>query len=149
MINQRQLAYSEVYAIISKMNKKYMQMLPISFQEIIIEEMDNNYVPNIDSNIPLTEQKLYPETYTILAMINLNYWCKDENHKNELIELYRKNSKIKEQKLKEKYNSDDIFKRKEKSNNKSEKSQNTLPIEAKELSLFDKFIAFIKKLFRH
>ncbi len=42
-------------------------------------------------------------TLEILAVLNYNYWCKDEKRKKkELLDLYCKNDLMEEQKLREK-----------------------------------------------
>ena len=58
--------------------------------------MDKKYKPDINPNIPLKEQNLCKKTYTILAMLNINYWCEGQEKKNELIQLYKNNDKLKE-----------------------------------------------------
>ena len=87
MINERAIAYSEVYTILKMMNPQYLDKIPNKLQKAIIEEMDKNYQPKIVSNIPLKDQKLKPKTYTILAMLNLNYWCETQEHKEELLKI--------------------------------------------------------------
>ena len=44
--------------------------------------------------------------------LNYNYWCKDEQKKKELAQLYYDNEIKQEQELREKYNPDNIFKNK-------------------------------------
>ena len=49
-------------------------------------------------------------------MLNLNYWCEDEEERQKLIAIYAENDKKREAGLREKYNPDNIFKKKEKIN---------------------------------
>ena len=74
MTSERAIAYSEVYSILEKMKPEYIDKIPNKFKTMIIDEMDKNYNPEIDINIPLKEQKVTSKALTILAMINLNYW---------------------------------------------------------------------------
>lgn len=150
MTSERAIAYSEVYAILEKMKPEYIDKIPNKFKTMIIEEMDKTYKPKIDINIPLKEQKITSKALTILAMINLNYWCTNDKHKSELIELYAKNDKIQEQRLKEKYNTDNIFKKREKEETipESNVSKENAIIEYKEQNLIQRLFEKIKHLFK-
>ena len=112
MVNERAIAYSEVYAILKMMDYEYFDKIPNRLQKVIMEEMDKNYRPKIISSIPLKNQKLHAKTYAILAMLNLNYWCENQNHKEELLKIYSENEEIKNSKMREQYNLDNIFKNK-------------------------------------
>ena len=150
MISERAIAYSEVYAILEKMKPEYIDKIPNKFKTMIIEEMDKTYKPKIDINIPLKEQKITSKALTILAMINLNYWCTNDKHKSELIELYSKNDKIQEQRLKEKYKPNNIFKKREKEETipESNVSKENAIIEYKEQNLIQRLFEKIKHLFK-
>ena len=150
MTSERAIAYSEVSAILEKMKPEYIDKIPNKFKTMIIEEMHKNYKPKIDINIPLKEQKITSKALTILAMINLNYWCTNEKHKSELIELYAKNDKIQEQRLKEKYKPNNIFKKREKEETipESNVSKENAIIEYKEQNLIQRLFEKIKHLFK-
>lgn len=105
-------AYAEVDIILSFMDPKYLNEIPEKLRNIFKEKKSNNYQKTILPNKPLQEQGLSEETLSILAVLNYNYWCKDELRKKELLELYCKNEKEHQQKLREKYNPDNIFKHK-------------------------------------
>lgn len=45
---------------------------------------------------PLREQNIHQRTYDILGMLQLNYWCNDENEKKELIKKFDDNNKKRE-----------------------------------------------------
>ena len=142
MVNDRAIAYSEVYAILNLMNPKYINKIPSRLKLIIKEEMDKEYKPEIKYDIPLTEQKLNKKTFTILAMLNLNFWCETQEHKNELIKLYANNDKIKEEELREKYNPDNLFKNKE---TKIETVENTVAMVEYKESIFTKIKNWFKR----
>ena len=110
--NELSIAYAEVYEILSFMEQKYVDRIPLKLLELFKEEKEKEYKPNINPTIPLDEQNLQKKTLSILAMLNLNYWCEDENEKKELIALYAENDKIKEEELREKYNPDNLFRKK-------------------------------------
>lgn len=146
--NELSIAYAEVYEILSFMEQKYIDKIPLKLMELFREEKLKDYKPNIEPTIPLNEQKLQKKTLVILAMLNLNYWCEDENEKKELIKLYAENDKRKEE-LREKYNPDNLFKKKEKivEDNKINQ-ENTQLIEYKEQNIFKKILSKIMKLFK-
>lgn len=144
MVNDRAIAYSEVYAILNLMNPKYINKIPNRLKTIIKEEMDKEYKPEIKFDIPLTEQKLNKKTFTILAMLNLNYWCETQEHKNELIKLYAQNDKIKEEELREKYNPDNIFKSRE---TKIETVENSVSMVEYKESIFTRIKNWFKRTF--
>ena len=145
MVNERAKAYSEVFAIIKLMEPKYIKKIPNKLKKVIIHEMDKKYKPDINPNIPLKEQNLCKKTYTILAMLNINYWCEGQEKKNELIQLYKNNDKLKEQEALKKYDPDNIFK----SQKQTEETTNqiTSMVEYKE-SIFTKIINLFKKFIK-
>lgn len=109
MENDRAIAYSEVYTILSLMNQKYVDMIPDKIKLVIEREMDINYKPKINPDIPLINQKLNKRTYTILAMLNFNYWCETQEQKKRLIKQYKKNDVINEKIKAKNFSSSKIF----------------------------------------
>ena len=110
--NELSNVYSEVYKILSLMEPKYVDMIPEKLIDLIKREKNENYVPNIKINLPLDEQGLERKTLAFLAMLNLNYWCEDEKEKQDLLKIYYTNDERAEADLREKYNPDNIFKKK-------------------------------------
>ena len=141
-------AYTEVLVILSYMEKKYIDMIPKKLLELVNEEKDKNYQPNINPNISLAEQNLQRKTLALLAMLNLNYWCEDEKEKQELIAIYAENDRKKEEELREKYNPDNLFKKKEKEEKVEEPQESTALIEYKEEKFFKRLINKIISFFR-
>ena len=147
--NELSIAYAEVYEILSFMEPKYIDKIPLKLMEWFREEKLKDYKPNIEPTIPLDEQKLQKKTLIILAMLNINYWCEDENEKKELIKLYSENDKRKEEELRERYNPDNLFKKKGQivEDNKINQEYTQL-IEYKEQNIFKKILSKIMKLFK-
>lgn len=138
------IAYTEVDAILNMMDSKYVEKIPRKLRDMFKEERLNDYEPKIDPIESLENQNLQRETLVILAMLNLNYWCESEEEKNNLIKEYAENDKKMEQELREKYNPDNLFKRK---NAAIKVSENTELIEYKENFLI-KIWNKIKHFFR-
>lgn len=63
--------------------------------------------------MPIKNQKLKEETLGIIALLNLQYWCEDENEKKRLKEVYAKNEKRYQEYLQVQFNPNEIFKKKE------------------------------------
>ena len=149
MENSLSKAYAEVLLILSYMEQKYIDMIPKKLLELFNEEKDKNYQPNINPNISLAEQNLQRKTLALLAMLNLNYWCEDENEKKELLKMYSENDKKIEAEMRERYNPDNLFKKKEKvEQNNDIKQERTELIEYKEKNIFRKILDRIKNFFR-
>lgn len=148
MENNIYKAYAEVDKILSFMDTTYVEKIPKKMRDLFRNEKLQNYEPNIDPKISLDEQNLQKKTYAILAMLNLNYWCKDEEEKKELIKLYAENDRKREEELRERYNPDNIFKNKQKENILNTEETNTALIEYKESNFFKKIISKIMSLFK-
>ena len=86
-------AYAEVDAILNLMDEKYTKLIPRKLRTMIKANKNRDYEKIIVSNKTLTEQEISEEALSILAALNYNYWCKDENRKRELLELYSSNEK--------------------------------------------------------
>ena len=149
MENSLSKAYAEVLLILSYMEQKYADMIPKKLLELFNEEKDQNYQPDINPKISLAEQNLQRKTLALLAMLNLNYWCKDENEKKELLKMYAENDKKIEAEMRERYNPDNLFKtRKKVEQNDEAKEESTEIIEYKEQNIFKKILNKIMKFFK-
>lgn len=109
-INTRQ-AYSEVDEFLGILSSEQRNRVPQKIRELFEQERDRDYKKVIDATIPIKGQNLKEETLAIIALLNLQYWCEDENEKQRLKEIYAKNEQIYQEMLREKYNPDDIFKK--------------------------------------
>ena len=109
-INTRQ-AYSEIDEFLSLLTEEQMNKIPLKLREFFKEEKDKEYKKQIDSEIPIKDQNLKSETLAIIAMLNLQYWCEDENEKQRLKEVYAKNEQVYQEMLQVAFNLDDIFKK--------------------------------------
>ena len=148
MENNLLKAYSEVDKILSFMEIRYVEKVPKKMRDMFKNEKLQGYEPNIDKNIPLEEQKLERKTIAILAMLNLNYWCENEEEKEELIRAYSNNDKKRNEELREKYNPDNIFKNKNKEREVEQITEEITAIaEYKKENFIKKLLNKIKRLF--
>ena len=114
-INTRQ-AYSEVDEFLGLVTEEEKNQIPKKLRDFFKEEKDINYHKNIDPNIPIKEQNLKEETLAIIALLMIQYWYKDENKKQKLLEVLDENERKYQEELREKYNPENIFKNKNDNN---------------------------------
>lgn len=138
-------AYVEVLSIIDLLEENQKNKIPKNLKDFFEDNKNQNYQANIVPDIPLEEQDLLQETIDILAMLKLNYWCTNEE-KEELLDLLNENEKKYQEELVEKYNPDNLFKKREET--KVVLSEEGSLIEYKKYTLFDKIKIFIKNIFR-
>lgn len=131
---QTRQAYSEIDEFLRLLSEKKRNEIPKKLREFFKEEKDQEYFKNIDINIPIKDQNLRKETLAIIALLNLQYWCKDETEKKRLQAIYAQNEKEYQDMLYEKYNPNDIFKKKDEiiTENNIETKENMQMIEYKE-----------------
>ncbi len=139
------IAYSEVLDIINLMEEKYKNKIPNSVLQIFKDEKKENYNPVINIEESFLNQNLQRETLVILAILNLNYWCENEQEKIDLLKEYAENDKIKEEKLRKMYNPDNMFKNK--NTERISENENKQLIEYKE-NMFKKIWNKIKIFFK-
>ena len=143
-------AYAEVDIILNLMDKKYTREIPVKLREMFKEKRAKDYQKVIVEDKPLEEQNLNRETLAILAVLNYNYWCKDEKRKQELLKLYSENEIKHQKEIREKYNPDNIFKNKRKEEVTNEIPENKMQlIEYKKQKwyrkIFDKILIIFRK----
>lgn len=114
MIKERREAYVEVVEILKHMDKKYVAKIPIDLREFFERNASKEYEFHIDLSVPLEQQELKEITISILAMLNINYWCETEEHRQELLRKYHQNEIKYQEELRKKYNTDNLFKKERK-----------------------------------
>lgn len=143
------MAYCEVDIILGQMEEKYVNKVPSELRKLFREQKRKDYAPEIRADIPLSEQNLMRKTIAILAMLNFNYWCEDEKEKQDLIQMYAENDKKREEELREKYNPDNLFKKKDIDVEETiENTECKNLVEYKEENFFKKILRKILSLFK-
>lgn len=110
-INTRQ-TYSEVDEFLGLLSNEQRNKIPQKLREFFREEKDSNYIKGINTKVPIREQELKKETLAIIALLNFQYWCEDENEKKRLKEVYAKNEEEYQKMLQDTFSSKGIFKKK-------------------------------------
>lgn len=127
-------AYSEIDEFLELLSEEQRNEIPKKLRDFFKEEKDQEYFKNIDRDIPIKYQNLKEETLAIIALLNLQYWCKDEEEKKRLQAIYAQNEKEYQEMLHEKYNPNNIFKQKEETTieNSNEMKEKMQMVEYKE-----------------
>ncbi len=143
MVMENMLAYAEIDEILNLLEDDYREKVPKKVRDFFKEEKMKDYHPEIDIEKPLIEQNLKRETMVLLAILNLNYWCENEEEKQSFLDELDKNEEEKKE-LEEKYNLDNLFKKKQ-----DESTENNLQIiEYKKPNFIQILLTKIKKIFK-
>ena len=140
---ENMLAYAEIDEILNLLEDDYRERVPKKVRDFFKEEKIKDYHPEIDIEKPLIEQNLKRETMVLLAILNLNYWCENEEEKQRFLNELDKNEEEKKE-LEEKYNPDNLFKKKQ-----DESTENNLQIvEYKKPNFIQILLTKIKKFLK-
>ena len=107
MTNEFRRTLCDIDIILNALPKEDSDKVPMKLRKLISENKLENYESNIIIDVPIEEQDVHPDTQTFLAMLYLNYWCKNEDEKRELNKLFSENEKRYQKELNEKY---EVFK---------------------------------------
>lgn len=106
MINAN--VYSEVYEILSYMDKATVMKVPIEILENIRDSRNVKYISSIDSEDIFNKNNVNPKTLEIITCLDVNYWM--DNEKKEILkEKYRQKVKKEELEKLEKYDCKKMF----------------------------------------
>lgn len=137
--------YSEICEFLGLIGTKYTSKIPKKLLELFETNKSEKYIPHINPYIPIKEQGIKEDTLTIIALLNLKYWCKEEKEKQRLKNIYIQNEKEYQKMLEEKYDSSNIFQSKEKINNKK---TNSMLMRIERIPFYKKIWIKIKRFFK-
>ena len=135
----------EVLDVLRHTRESDVEKIPKKFIKFLEENSSKTYEPNLDHSKSIKEMGLKQKTQDILGVIYLKYWA-DEQGKIEFEAKIKENEKKYQQELKEKYNTDNLFKIKNK--------EDFVQVEEKQLQVvqketfIQKIINRIKNIFR-
>lgn len=141
-------AFSEVNEIIKMMPDELTNKIPSKFKEMLEDERDKEYNPNIQE--PLEKQKLKNETIIILGLIYRDFLCPTDEKRRLQEKDARELQKVQkaiEEEIREKYNPDDIFKNKREIKDEEITEEKSLTV-VKEEKWYQKIFNLIKGIFR-
>ena len=149
----REIEYSEaaveVLDILNYTNKEDVARIPQSFIKFLTNIASRSYIVEFNHEQPIDSLNLKKQTKELLGFIYITWWCdkeEREKYKNLIHE-----SNIKNEEVKEKYNVNDIFKKKkENQEHKITQNENVIKaniVEYKEESIFKRIINKILNFF--
>jgi len=124
--------YTEVFEVLNLLGNEYIQKIPTKLYNHIDNNRDKKSIIEYNINKNILEQDIGEDARDMIAYLNLQYWC-TEDEKQKLLKKYKENDDLYEEKLREKYNID-IFADKKYKNN-----ENVQLIEYKE-NIFQKIL---------
>ena len=116
---------------------------------MIEEEKSSTYNPQYREDRSLNEQNIKRESLSMIALFHLYYWCNSDEEKEQLKQLFKSNEEKHQAEIREKYNPDNLFKKREKTFEPpvEETKQDTQLIEKKE-NFIQKIFNKIQKIFK-
>lgn len=139
-------AYAEIDEILGYLPEEYVNKIPVKLRKFYKKAKDKEYVSKIDPYKTLDNQDMKPKTKTLLTIIYREYWC-NEKERAELDKILIENDKKYEEELREKYNPDNIFKKKQKTE-KIQKIEETAMINYENKAWYKKAFNFIRNLLK-
>ncbi len=107
MANELRRTFCDIDIILNALPEEDRNKVPMKLRKFISENKLENYESEIRIDVPIEEQDIHPDTQAFIGMLYLNYWCKDENEKEELKRIFTENQNRLQKELKEKY---EVFK---------------------------------------
>lgn len=139
-------ASAEINEILGYLPEEYVEKIPVKLREFFDKVRKQDYVSNIDPYKTLDEQDLKPKTKTLITVLYRNYWCNEEE-RAELDKILIENDKKYEEELREKYNPDNIFKKKDKDEEIKEVEETSLAVYNNKM-WYQKAFEFISNIFK-
>ena len=140
-------AYTEVNCLLEYLPQSYIDKLPKKLIELIKKQSDKQYYISIDTNKSLLEQNFSKKTKDLIAVIKYNYWSTDEE-RQQLKRIFYENENKYQKELLEKYNPNDIFKKKESKIDMTENIEPNLQMVEYKENIFIRLFNKIKNIFR-
>ena len=103
-------ALAEVKHYLKGINQKDIDKIPKEMLHYINDNSANDYQCNFDYYTPLKDLDLLEETRGIIGMICYEYWCDTDEKKKRFRARLNENELKYQDKLREKYKPNDVFK---------------------------------------
>lgn len=142
--NKYREAFVEVLYIIDNLNEVNKSKISKKFIRFMERNSAQEYSVNLPKDVIKQPELLKKETKIILALMYRDYFCTQEE-KEKLDKKFIKNNEKQEEELRQKYNTDNMFKNTEKSH---KIQQNVNLIKYEEPKWYKKIILFICKIFK-
>ena len=146
-------AFTEVNMFIKAISENKKSKIPKKLRNLFEEKSDSKFEKHYNINQPLYTQGITREALSIIALLHINYWCENEQEKNEIWKLLKLNEQKNEEEKKKKYSIENMFNSRNTKevidiNSKLEAEQNKTDVIVYKENIFVKIINKIKYLFR-
>ena len=138
-------AFSEVLEVLENSERTIVNKIPATFMTFLNQNKDKNYVVTIDFNNPNWEETIKPEAQAILALIYRDYIVSKDQREILLTEEREEQTRF-EKELREKYNPDNIFKKRNSITTQENIENNAKLIETKKEPWYKKIFNQFKKI---
>lgn len=147
--NKYAIAYSEVLEILKYIPLEDYNKIPKTKIELFKTNANNDYTFNYDPSKTLEEQNVSNTTKGIIILLFRDYWA-TERQRNKIIAKQNYDRMKLEEKKKEKYNPDNIFRNRYKNflADNIENNQELALIETNNMKWYKKIWKLIKDFFR-
>ena len=139
-------AYKEIYEILKIFPKELVDRIPKYKLDYIKQNMNESYEYNITKET-FDGKTMLDETAAILAILFRDYWA-TEKQKIKIINYHNTQREKMANEIKEKYDPENVFKRRNIEQEKVKKTKEKLAVVEYKDSIFKKFLSKIKALFR-
>ena len=140
-------AYTEVYEILSCLNKEEYSKIPEELIEVFEENRNLDYEYEINDEQDLSKQPMLKETKAILLNIFRDYLATPEQSQ-KIKQWLQADREYLEKQSKEKYSSNIFENRIKKEKENIEKSNTLVPIEFKRKTIFQKIMDKLRKIIK-
>ena len=140
-------AYTEVYEILSCLNKEEYSKIPEELIEVFEENRNLDYEYEVNDEQDLSKQPMLKETKAILLNIFRDYLATPEQSQ-KIKQWLQADREYLEKQSKEKYSSNVFENRIKKEKANIEKSNTLVPIEFKRKTIFQKIIDKLRKIIK-
>lgn len=147
-LNNIKQAYAEVDVFLNLLPDNERNKIPEKIINKIREEKDIHYEVNINPDIDIEKQNLKRETLAIIAMLNLKYWCDDEEERKRLKKVYEQNQEKVDRLIQVDFDPQRIFSNKKNENEEQNDNKDNLFPTIKKDSIFKRILNKIKVLFK-
>lgn len=150
MVNKKYgIAMCETLQYLKGINQNDLNKIPRKFIKFLNDNCLEDYNCNFNYTKPLNELNISDEARGMIAMICLNYWCVTEEQKEKFKNHLTENELNFQEKLRKKYNPDNLFKTTNTTNDISQEliSENNKLIEIKKIPWYQKIFNKILEIF--
>ena len=140
-------AYKEVVEILRYIPREDYNKIPKNKITLFEKNANENYNFKYNPNISLNEQNVSKRAKAVIAILFRDYWATDTQRDKIVAKQNYDRQKI-EQELMEKYNPDNLFKKKEQVEEITKNTECKDLVEYKEESFFRKILRKIKSLLK-